>query len=137
MDLHDVPKNGTSHDLDHRLWPGRGFLGEPRAHSSSKYNRFHHTVLAIPLNSTSGKFGAEPSAAGWNDLLNTNPRSQYSAFRLPRRQAWIEGVQPTHTTVHLRIEAFCHRVIQSAPALCRNCPITNVTLVRSRYYRTD
>src|SRR5258708_32830251 len=117
MDLHDVPKTGTSPDLDHRLWPGRGFLGEPRAHSSSKYNRFHHTVLAIPLNSTSGKFGAEPSAAGWNDLLNTTPRSQYSAFRMSRIQAWIVGDHSTHITVHLRNEALSHRAYHTPPSL--------------------
>jgi len=39
--LHNVPQNGLSADLDHRLWARRGFFAKPGAETPGENDRFH------------------------------------------------------------------------------------------------
>src|SRR5262249_48705995 len=44
--FHDMPKNGTPTDLDHRLRSNRGLFGKARSKASSQDNRLHHSSRA-------------------------------------------------------------------------------------------
>ena len=39
--LHDVPEDGTSADLDHRLRPEFGLLAESRSQAAAQNHHFH------------------------------------------------------------------------------------------------
>src|SRR5258706_9877750 len=42
--LHDVPEDGPTTDLDHRLWANLGFFIKARSQSTSKNNDFHRRL---------------------------------------------------------------------------------------------